>query len=423
MASVADNIMVGQLGSVPLAAISFATNIYVLIFLIGVGIAIGLTPAVGKANGEGDTEAAGKYLINGIGVNLLSGFVLTAVLFSCNFFLDEFGQSPDVVESSRGYFLILSLSIIPYMFFLAFKQFLEGITLTRPGMIAILVGNILNVFFNWLLIFGNWGFPKMGIEGAGWATFISRIIMVIIILVIIAGPRFRVYLKGRKPFNYSKEKFKKIFKLGIPTGLQFAFEVSAFSMAGIMIGWIGSSELAAHQIAINLAAITFMMAGGLGSAATISLSNFLGRKEFYEMKRSGYASIFMAALFMGITAVLFLLTRQILPSFYTDDQIVITLAADLLIVAAIFQLSDGLQVTLLGALRGLHDVKVPTIITVIAYWGFTIPVSYILGFEFELGQKGVWYGLLLGLSIAALFLYFRFEYLSKKIIEGKIEQA
>lgn len=420
MTSMADTIMVGQIGVTELAAVGFSNSIFMFPFLIGVGMATGITAVAGRANGEEDHEKLSSIYFNGHWLMFFTGILTVLVLICASFFLNNMGQDPGVSALSFEYLLILTLSVIPYFTFLGFKQFWEGLHFTSPGMYIIIGANAINIVLNYLLIFGKYGFPEYGLNGAGWATLISRIIMLLAAFVLtFRSSRFKSYLD----FHYFKINFKRvgeIFRIGLPIGLQVAFEVGAFSAGVIIAGFINEKAQAAHKIALDLAAFTFMMAAGVGSAATISISNYLGSKNYEALKRSGRSVAIIAFVFMAITCMIFLLTNEFLPTLYTNDMVVISTASSLLIVAAFFQISDGLQVTMIGALRGLHDVKVPTILTLIAYWVIAIPLSYLLAVELSFGAVGIWYGYLTGLTIVAVGLIIRFEKLVKK---KKVENA
>ncbi len=420
LTALADTLMIGWLGALPLAAVAFGHSIFSMFFIIGIGLATGLTPLVGKANGLRNQEECSNLLSNGIVANTLYAIILMVFLYLIIGIFDFLGQDPEVVILSMDYYLVMIWSLLPFMLFLAFKQFLEGLRLTKPGMIVTIIANVINVILNYILIFGKLGFPEMGVAGAAWATFIARVLMlVLILLLMLKTEKLKTYLKDLNFIKVKFQKLKEITKMGLPIGMQFAMEVSAFSVGSIIVGTISAEALAAHQIALNLAATTFMMAGGIGTAATISLSNFLGMGLKREIRNSGFMSVYMVLGFMSISAIFFIVFNEFLPSLYIDNPEVLSIATVLMIVAGFFQLSDGLQVVILGALRGIHDVKIPTIITSISYWVMTIPLGYILVNYYNYGAIGVWYGYLIGLTFTALTLTYRFHLLTKKIIVEK----
>jgi MATE family multidrug resistance protein len=317
------------------------------------------------------------------------------------------------------FLLIITASLIPLMVFQTFKQFVEGLSQTKQAMFITIAANLVNVFLNWLFIWGNWGFPELGFLGAAWATLISRILMMVLMgAYVLYSKRYADF--GLRIFRFKPNwtLCKRVLKIGIPTGFQFIFEVSAFSAAAIMMGWIGVNALAGHQIALNLASISYMMATGLATAGMIRVSHYVGKEDYKGMREAGMVAFGMVATFMFVCALLFFLLRFFLPTLYIDDPQVISLAASLLVLAGLFQLSDGIQVVGLGVLRGLEDVKVPTIVTFLAYWGLGLPLGYLLAFKLGFAEKGIWIGLLIGLTLTAGMLLYRFNRLSKKKINA-----
>jgi len=333
--------------------------------------------------------------------------------------MDYMGQEKEVIEESKPYFFVIAISIIPLMLFYNFKQFNEGVESTKPTMYIALGSNALNVFLNYLFIYGHWGFPEMGLLGAGYATLISRIVMAIALAVYtLKAPFFAPFVQEMKNTRIRLSECLKIYRIGIPIAGQMLMEVTLFALGAIMIGWIGKNELAAHQAIISVAALTYMIANGLAAGTTIRVSNQLGKGNFIDMRKAAHVGIAMGVVFMTVTAILFVLFRQELPAlFVKDDEIeVIMIGAQLMVIAGFFQLFDGIQVVALGALRGLHDVKIPTFLTFIAYWVLGMPTCYLLAFTFGIGVEGIWYGFLVGLGSASVLLAIRFEKTSKKII-------
>ncbi len=419
MVGLADSIMIGQLGTIPLAASAFANSIFVIPMVFGMGMAFGLTTPIANADGEGRPDKAGHFLRHGLLINLITAAVifLSVIIFSQ--FTHLLGQEAKVEQLANPYLLIISSSIFPLILFLTYKQFAEGLSYTRMAMVISIGANLLNIFFNYLLIYGNWGLPALGLNGAGYATLVARVLMAIFMyLYIFRGKRFNKYLSQYANITWNKNYFKDILKVGIPSGTQYIFEISAFAVAAVIVGQISAEALAAHQIAISLAALSYMMASGLGAAATVRVANQLGKKDIRTMRNAGRVSFVMALLFMAVCGLIFLIGKNYFPAFYTDDTYVMGIASQLLIVAVFFQLSDGTQVVALGALRGMSEVKIPTIITFVAYWGFGLLPAYIMGIKYEMGPLGVWYGLALGLTVAATLLYWRFEWKSKKLMNG-----
>ncbi len=414
MVGVADSMMVGRLGAVPLASVSLANGIFAMIILFGIGVSYGMTPLVASSDGANDKRHVASVFKHGFLLNGLVGLGLVVLAYVGSGLFPYMDQEPEVQEGAAPYFLVIASSMIPLMFFQSFRQFTEGLSLTRQTMIISVVGNIVNVIFNYTLIFGKLGFEPMGLMGAGWATLISRMLMVIALgAYVLFSSRFKKYLQVLRRVNWSLSELRSIWNIGLPSGLQYVFEVGAFSAAAVMIGWFGAVPLASHQIALNLGAITYMAATGISAASTIRMGNQLGKKDYETLRIVGWGCFAMVAVMMSFFAVVFFVFRNVLPSLYIDDLEVELLAGQLLIIAALFQVSDGLQAVGLGVMRGLRDVKLPTIATLVAYWGIAIPLAYVLANQFHLEAIGVWIGLLVGLSLSAIFHMLRFRYLTR----------
>lgn len=412
---VADSMMVGRLGALELAASSLANSIFFVILMFGIGISMGLTPLVSKAYGKGKTNQISRLFGNSLGINFLTSLALIGLvlLFSENLAL--LNQPEEVEDLALPFLIIITASLIPLMVFQTFKQFVEGLSQTKQAMFITIASNLINIFLNWVLIWGNWGFPELGFLGAAWATFISRVVMMVFMGgYVLTSNRYSQYQLKIFSFQPTWALCQRILKIGIPTGFQFIFEVSAFSAAAIMMGWISVNALAGHQIALNLASISYMMATGLATAGMIRVSHHIGKEDFNGMRQAGLVAFGMVATFMFVCAGLFFLLRFFLPTLYIDDPQVISLAASLLVLAGLFQLSDGIQVVGLGVLRGLEDVKVPTLVTFMAYWGLGLPLGYYLAFNLGFAEKGIWIGLLIGLTLTAGMLLYRFNQLSKR---------
>ncbi len=417
MVNVADSVMVGRLGAVPLAGASLANVIFHLLLMFGIGVSYAITPLVASADGEGDTNKSSNYLKHAMLINLVTGAVLFALVAVAGQGLLHLNQPEEVVVMALPYLNVITFSLIPLMVFQTFRQFAEGLSDTKMAMVIVIISNLVNVGLNYIMIYGKLGFEPMGLLGAGYASFISRIVLAAwMALYIYNGKRYSPYRLGFAIGNYSKKILKTMLGLGLPAGFQFIFEVGAFGFAVIMIGWIGTEALAAHQIAINLAAISYMMASGLSAAATVRVGNQLGLKDIPTLRAAAFTLYAMVIAFMAVCAAVFIFGRYYLPTLYITDDAVIEVAATLLIIAGFFQISDGIQVLSLGALRGLADVKIPTILTFVAYWVLALPMGYILGFVFEMGAAGVWYGLLTGLTIVAVAMFWRFNHLTKKML-------
>ncbi len=417
MMGVVDTLMVGRLGAVPLAAASVANSLFILILIVGIGVSFAITPLVSIASGADKLNECGILFRNSFLVNMITGVLLLVSTYFVSFLIPYLNGNIKVVNLAFSYTQILGLSIIPAMLFQTYKQLLEGLSIVKPAMIITIAANIVNAAGNWIFIYGKFGFPEMGLNGAGWATFFSRIFMgAVIMYYVISSRRLKIYdvIMHFRQINLSV--IKKLLSIGVPSAFQYIFEVGAFSFAVIMVGWLGTKQLAAHQIAINLASISFMATLGISSAGSVRVGNALGRRNVEEIRRSGFIAVLLGASFMAFCGVLFVIFRNSLPSLYINDPAVISIASDLLLIAAVFQISDGTQAVGIGILRGLTDVKAPMLITFIAYWVLALPTGYLLGFTFNLNVAGVWIGLLIGLSASALMLTLRFNKKSKSVL-------
>jgi MATE family multidrug resistance protein len=417
MMGVVDSVMVGSIGASPLAGASLGNSLFVLVFMIGLGISIAVTPLVAIAVGGNRYEECGILFRQSLLVDMVTGVILALIVILCSDLLIYLDQPLEAVTQAQSYSKILGLSIIPSMLFAAYKQFIEGFSVMKPAMVVVLLANLINAFFNWLLIFGKFGFPALGLDGAGWATFASRIFMALVLMTyVMRAKKFREYDVTFHFKSINTKIIKKIIALGLPGGMQYFFEVGAFSFAVIMVGWLGTNQLAAHQIAVNLASISFMCAVGVSAAGSIRVGNAVGRKSIIETRRAGFTAIIVSASIMSCFGILFVILRRFLPALYIDNRVVISFASSILVIAALFQISDGVQAVGIGVLRGLTDVKGPTFITFIAYWILALPIAYLLGFVFKYGIIGVWIGLFLGLTASATMLTFRFNRKSRHII-------
>jgi len=417
----ADSVIVGHFaGTIPLAAVSLVNSIFTVIMVIGIGISYGLTPLIAQENGRKNFRECGKLLSNSLFINTVTSFILFGIIYlGLLLSIDHLHQAPAVVKEAKPYLGLLGASIIPLMIFNTFKQFAEGLGFTKQSMMISIGGNILNVCLGVIFVKGMFGIEPMGVRGVGLSTLIDRCLMAIIMgLFIVRSSHFKAYLKNFAIKRISKVRSIKILKIGAPVAMQYAFEVSAFSGAAILMGTIGVVEQAAHQIAINLAAMTYMMASGFSAAATIKTGNNFGKRDFTGLRLSANSSYHIVLVFMLITALFFSIFRFYLPWIYTTDTAVIAVASQLLLLAAVFQLFDGAQVVGLGILRGMGDVNIPTVITFLAYWIIGLPVAYLLGILNDYGATGIWIGLTLGLLVSATLLYIRYTSVVKRVIEG-----
>lgn len=405
-----DSLMIGKVSVSQLAAVSLATSIFSFILLFCIGLSYGITPLISSS--DRGKKYVSSILYNGMLVNVISSILLVSFVILTKHLLSYLGQDEEVLFHTYSYLDIICISLIPLILFQTFKQFIEGLGFTKPSMYISVISNVINVVLNAVLIFGLFGFPRLEIIGAAYATLISRVIMFLLILIYCLNDRrFSKYILKTK-FLVNMNHIKDIFKIGFASGLQYIFEVGAFSVATVMTGSIGAIHLAAHQIALNLASISYMIASGIGSASMISLSYYDGKRNFEDMRRSGFASFLLVFILMIVSALVFIIFRNYLPVLYVDDSSVINIASTLLIIAGLFQISDGIQAVGLGILRGIRDIKKPTIVTFISYWIISIPLSYFLGIEYGYGVYGIWIGLSVGLTLAAIFHVTRFNYLT-----------
>ena len=405
-----DSLMIGKVSVSQLAAVSLATSIFSFILLFCIGLSYGITPLISSS--DRGKKYVSSIIYNGMLVNVISSILLVSFVILTKHLLSYLGQDQEVLFHTYSYLDIICISLIPLILFQTFKQFIEGLGFTKPSMYISVISNVINIVLNAVLIFGLFGFPRLEIIGAAYATLISRVIMFLLILIYCLNDRrFSKYILKRK-FLVNLNHIKDIFRIGFASGLQYIFEVGAFSVATVMTGSIGAIHLAAHQIALNLASISYMIASGIGSASMISLSYYDGKRNFEDMRRSGFASFLLVFILMIVSALVFIIFRNYLPVLYVDDSSVINIASTLLIIAGLFQISDGIQAVGLGILRGIRDIKKPTIITFISYWIISIPLSYFLGIEYGYGVYGIWIGLSIGLTLAAIFHITRFNYLT-----------
>ena len=429
--SFVDNIMVGQLGTAELAAVSLGNSFMFVAMSIGIGFSTAITPLIAEADSSNNFSKAkstfkhGLFLCTIIGISMFLLLYFSKSILHSNF-LD---QPKEVVALAIPYLDLVAFSLIPLIIFQAFKQFSDGLSMTKYPMYATIIANIVNIILNYIFIFGKFGFPAYGIIGAAYGTLISRFIMVIYLWFLLAKKeRSKRFVTNIKILVLESTMLKKITSLGAPSAMQMFFEIVIFTAAIWLSGLLGKNPQAANQIALNLSSMTFMVAMGLGVAAMIRVGNQKGLLKFKELRRIAF-SIFLFAVILAVAfAILFLIFRFQLPKIYVDlsdvsnlnDSIeVVNIAAKLLLIASIFQISDSVQVVVLGALRGLQDVNIPTLITFISYWIIGFPISYFLGKENILGSVGIWIGLLAGLSSASILLYLRFNYLTLKLIKTK----
>ena len=425
----ADNVMVGQLGTAELAAVSLGNSFVFIGMSLGIGFSTSITPIVAEADSSKNISDGKKAFKHGLILCTILSVILFGIILLLKPIMYYMDQPKEVVEFAIPYLNFVALSLIPLIVFQAMKQFSDGLSETKYPMYATILANIINIALNYLLIFGTFGFPKLGITGAAIGTLISRVIMVIFLWAIFKSKeKFKPYITNLNFRKIEKSIVDKIVKLGLPSALQMFFEVAILTSAIWMSGILGKNPQAANQIALNLASMTFMVGIGLGVAAMVRVGNQKGLSDFISLRRIAFSIFFLTFLIEIVFATIFIVFRNWLPSMYLgeshllntiDNAEVILIASKILLIAAFFQIFDGLQVVILGALRGLQDVKIPAFITFVAYWIIGFPICFYLGLYTPLKSVGIWIGLFAGLFSAAIMLYLRFNYLSKKLILNK----
>ena len=414
----ADNIMVGHVGTAELAGVSFANAIFLIGFITLIGFSQGLTPLVGESFAKGEHKKASHLLRNSLMLNLCTYSAIGLLLMAIGFFMPHMGQDPQVIPFAQPYYFITVASLIPTSLFFTSRFFAEGIGDTKHAMWITVTSNLLNIFLNWVLIFGHFGLPALGVMGAALATLIARIFCAVaFIRVIFHSGTFSSYAQMALKEKVDKQTLISIVRLSLPIAFSSMLESTAFSFAAIMVGWMGKVELAAHQIANSLGQLSFMVACGIGAAATIRVSHQFGAGKPVETLMAGKASVHMGIFYMSSCALLFILLRKFLPYIYTSDPEVIAYASRLIVVLSLYQISDAVQLTSMASLRGLKDTKRPMMYAAMSYYGIAIPAAYLLGFVFGVGPEGVWYGLLLGLTVAAVLFYTRFCRICRSYLE------
>jgi MATE family multidrug resistance protein len=412
-----DTAMVGAVSYKHLAAAALVMSVMNIPFVFGIGITISVSQMVSMANGRNDGRLVSHYLFNGFWLCAISAVVISLGIELSKNILFHLDQDPEVASLALPYLQMMGWSVIPMLLFMALKQFTDGLEHTKTAMILSILALPLNTFLNWLLIYGNWGFPRLELVGAGWGTLITRTLIFIVLgLIILYHGTFRRYIAVRsKQWKFKWETLKELLNIGLPSSFQITMEAGAFAVSGILIGTIGAVEQAAHQIALSIASLTFMVSMGLSQAGSIRTSNAFGRNDNRIIREIGKSTLLMALIYGSLCAIIFILFRNQLPFIFNKNAEVVAMAAYLLLFAALFQISDSTQAISAGLLRGIKDVKVPTYFIGIAYWAIGIPVGCLLAFYFNMGAAGIWTGFIVGLTFSAAFLSFRF----KKMAVGK----
>lgn len=417
LVGIIDSVMIGDLGTSSLAAVSVCNAAFYIILMFGVGVSNAITALIAEAEGANKLYKSMRFYKHGMYLCIVVSLGIWLILWGVIRLFPYFGQPAEVTELAIPFLTIIGFSYLPLMIYQAVKQTAEGLSYTKLGMYTSFVIVGLNIIFNYVLINGKWGFPRLEVNGAAYGTLLARVLTVgMAFFFALRHPKMSKVVRSVQWRHFNLRYLLKIWRVGMPIGFQMLFEVGAFGGAAFIAGLISTQALAAHQIAINVAVVTYMVGFGLGMAATVRVGNALGRKNYEEVRTRGRYSFMLASVVMGAFAILYFFIKGIVPTWFINDIEVIRLAEGLLIITALFQLSDGLQVVGLGALRGVQDVKITTYIMFVAYWLLAIPLSYVLGVMTPLGINGVWIGLAAGLSFGAAAMYFRFEYYSKKLL-------
>lgn len=404
----ADNIMIGRLGTSELAAASFANTLFSLPLIFGMGFAMSLTPLTGRSFSQGDHYSIKKLWKNGLVANISIAVFLLMTAGLIYLLMPRMNQPEHLIPVAQGYFVYIAMSLLPLMVFLTGKQLFEGMSNTKTAMVIILSGNVMNIVGNYAFMYGKLGMPEMGLNGAGFSTFLARIAMsVAMVLFVMRNDIIRK--KYSKAATIVKRHIRELYKLGIPMAVHIFSESSAFIVAGIMMGWLGEISLAAHQIVISLSTLGFMLYQGIGISTTIRISQLTTQRQPELLKRASVASTQIVTAMVLIVSALFLMFSTTLPYLFTSSQEVASVATSLIIILVIFQIFDAFQIIFSGVLRGMADAKVPGILTLVAYFGVAIPVSYFMAFKAGMGASGIWMGFPVGLCVCAILFYFRIK--------------
>lgn len=406
----ADNIMIGWHSVDELAASSFVNNVMNLFILTELGFAAGMTPMIGADNGTGNIKGIGITVKNGLMTNGIIGGISIILLTIIYFCLDHFGQAPELMPYIKPYFAIIGISTLFALGFNVLKQFTDGICRPMISMNLLMIGNLLNIFGNWVLIYGKLGFPEMGLTGAGISTLVSRaLILLVFIVFIFKSKKMNEYARAIKEALLSRGEMKTVFKMGYPVGIQMALESSTFTFAAVMAGWLGVIQLAAHQVVITISQLFFLMMQGLSFAVSILVSNAFGRKDLGSVREYARKGYFMT---LGISATLSALLycfRYQAAGIFTDSPEVSAMAVSLFFLLFAYQFGDGLQLCFANVLRGIQDVRPIMYAAFVSYYLIAIPSAYVLGFKTSLGIHGIWLGFPIGLTLAGIFFYARYR--------------
>lgn len=408
--SFADTMMVGRCGTAELGAASFVNNMFNLVIVFSTGFSYGLTPVVGQLFGGEDSAGIGRTLKNALTINGIVAIVLVAIMTILYLNVYRLGQPDELLPLIRPYYLILLASILPVLLFNAFKQFSDGITDTMTPMYILIGGNLFNIVANWVLIYGHCGFPELGLMGAGVATLSARVLMLVaFVIVFLTARRYCSYREGWTDGKLNRSDFKTLFSMGMPVGLQMGMETASFSLSTIMVGWLGTVALAAHQVMITVGQLGFMIYYGMAAAVAVKASNYYGSAVYSRVRMtvsSGFRLILMMA---AVLSVFLLLVRDHIGLLFSENPEVIALTAQLVLPFVIYQFGDGMQCNYSNALRGISDVKMVTWYALVAYFIISLPAAYVFGFVCGWGLVGIWLSFPLGLTTAGLLFWMRYR--------------
>ena len=408
--SFADTMMVGRCGTAELGAASFVNNMFNLVIVFSTGFSYGLTPFVGNHYGRGENASVGRILKNALAVNAVVAAGLMALMFILYLNIHRLGQPAELLPLMRPYYIVLLISLLFVLLFNAFKQFADGITDTVTPMVILLGGNVVNIFLNWILIYGKWGMPRMGLLGAGVATLTARVLMLLcFVVVFFVAKRYRPYVQGFKDAAVNRKDFVALNKMGMPVGLQMGMETASFSLSTIMVGWLGTVALAAHQVMLTVGQLGFMMYYGMAAAVAVRASNFHGQGDMLRVKENVSAGFKIILVMAAAVSIPLLIIRNSLGFLFTDSAEVAAMVAQLVIPFVIYQFGDGLQCNYSNALRGISDVKMVMVYAFIAYFLISLPSAYLFGFVFDWGLTGIWMSFPLGLTSAGLLFWRRYR--------------
>ncbi|WP_185876694.1 MATE family efflux transporter [Blattabacterium cuenoti] len=418
---ISDNIMVGYLGKKALSSVSLANSIFFIVIIFGLGVSTSISSIISSINAKNNYKKGAIIFYHGLIINFFLSIIMYGLTHVFLIIMPYLGQPPEILDDTVSFLKIISISFIPWMMFEAFRKFSEGLSLILPGLLITWISAIINIILNFLFIKGIWIFPKLGIIGIAFSTLISRIVMLIgIPFLLYRYKKVRCYYNHFKYFFLKKKYLKKILKIGVPSGFHMLFEMSVFSISSFISGKCGVTVLAAHQIVINLVSSTFLLSTGLSVAATVRIGNRFSLKKYSELRMIGKSILLMGFIFMFTCSLFFFFFRNYIPYIFIyneNDSEVVIIAKKMILVASLFQLSDGLQGIILGLLRGLQDTHIPMWISFFSYWIIALPTAWFL--SIKIGGIGIWIGLGLGLSISAILLFIRYEMITKKLINYK----